>query len=93
MEQPEPLIDVQGLKPDSVARTPDVPSANEKSLDRAYFFVEASRGAADESASIDLKRLRRKIDRRILPMMFCCFVMQCIDKIVLNVSRWQLHML
>lgn len=40
-----------------------------------------------ESAGVDLIALRRKIDRRVLPYMFCCYVLQFLDKVMLNVSR------
>lgn len=34
-----------------------------------------------------LKALRRKIDWHIVPIMFCCYAMQLIDKVLLNVSH------
>lgn len=37
-------------------------------------------------ANVDLAALRRKIDRRLLPYMFCCYVLQFLDKVMLNVS-------
>lgn len=37
-------------------------------------------------ANVDLNALRRKIDRRLLPYMFCCYVLQFLDKVMLNVS-------
>lgn len=38
-------------------------------------------------ANVDLTALRRKIDRRLLPYMFCCYVLQFLDKVMLNVSE------
>jgi hypothetical protein len=38
------------------------------------------------NANVDLAALRRKIDRRLLPYMFCCYVLQFLDKVMLNVS-------
>lgn len=40
-----------------------------------------------ECVGVDLIALRRKIDRRVLPYMFCCYVLQFLDKVMLNVSR------
>jgi hypothetical protein len=40
-----------------------------------------------ERVDVDLIALRRKIDRRVLPYMFCCYVLQFLDKVMLNVSR------
>lgn len=40
-----------------------------------------------ECVDVDLIALRRKIDRRVLPYMFCCYVLQFLDKVMLNVSR------
>ncbi|RHZ50809.1 hypothetical protein CDV55_100429 [Aspergillus turcosus] len=35
-------------------------------------------------ATVDLAALRRKIDYRIIPFMFCCYVLQFLDKVILN---------
>ncbi|KAJ5563813.1 hypothetical protein N7513_000055 [Penicillium frequentans] len=37
-----------------------------------------------ECVGVDLNALRRKIDRRVLPYMFCCYVLQFLDKFMLN---------
>jgi hypothetical protein len=40
-----------------------------------------------EAASwVNIIALRRKIDIRIIPLMFCCYTMQFLDKVILNVS-------
>jgi hypothetical protein len=51
--------------------------------DDAVVYLE---GHGDQIANVDLKALRRKIDRRLLPYMFCCYVLQFLDKVMLNVS-------
>lgn len=59
-------------------------------LDRAFWYVqESSVGSSDvyPTSASDLKALRRKIDWHIVPIMFCCYTMQFIDKVLLNVSR------
>ncbi|KAJ5112046.1 hypothetical protein N7532_000091 [Penicillium argentinense] len=40
--------------------------------------------AHESEVSVDLKALRRKIDCRLLPFMFCCYVLQFLDKVMLN---------
>lgn len=53
-------------------------------LDDAVVYLAAH---ANDNASVDLVALRRKIDRRLMPYMFCCYVLQFLDKVMLNVSR------
>lgn len=64
--------------------------ADERDLDLAFKYIQdAKQGAADEIAAenVDLKALRRKIDWRILPVMFLCYTMQFLDKVNINVSN------
>ncbi|KAJ5212720.1 uncharacterized protein N7498_004366 [Penicillium cinerascens] len=49
--------------------------------DDAVVYLE---GHGDEVGNVDLKALRRKIDRRLMPYMFCCYVLQFLDKVMLN---------
>jgi hypothetical protein len=56
-----------------------------KDPDQAYYFLEGLSDAGGADVFQDLKALRRKIDRRIVPIMFCCYTMQFIDKVALNV--------
>lgn len=56
-------------------------------MDRAYWFIETTKDDAGDLASIDTKKLRHNIDRRIVPVMLCCYIMQYIDKTLLNVRR------
>lgn len=51
--------------------------------DEAVVYLE---GHGDVHPNVDLVALRRKIDRRLLPYMFCCYVLQFLDKVMLNVS-------
>ena len=53
-------------------------------LDQAYWYVHESRDAI-EATPRELQTLRRKVDWRIVPIMFCCYTMQFIDKVLLNV--------
>lgn len=56
-------------------------------LDQAYWYVHESSAGQDAAATAsphDLRRLRMKIDWWIVPIMFCCYTMQFIDKVLLN---------
>ncbi|KAJ5691665.1 hypothetical protein N7488_012400 [Penicillium malachiteum] len=39
---------------------------------------------ANIEINVNLKALRRRIDRRLLPFMFCCYLLQFLDKVMLN---------
>lgn len=52
-----------------------------KDVDKAYIFL-TEHNAGD--VSVDLKALRRKIDWRIVPIMFLCYTMQFVDKVMIN---------
>lgn len=55
--------------------------------DQAYNFLTQINASTDATASVDLKKLRRKIDWYIVPIMFLCYTMQFIDKVSLNVRN------
>ncbi|KAI4116275.1 MAG: hypothetical protein LQ338_007742 [Usnochroma carphineum] len=57
--------------------------ANHNDLDQAYWYVHESNNAV-EATPRELSALRRKVDWRIVPIMFCCYTMQFIDKVLLN---------
>ena len=61
---------------------------NEKDLDRAYLYMNehATEAETADADAVDLVRLRRKIDWRIVPIMFAAYTMQFIDKVMINVS-------
>jgi hypothetical protein len=40
----------------------------------------------ETAGSVNINALRRKIDIHIVPLMFCCYTMQFLDKVILNVS-------
>ena len=60
-----------------------------RDLDQAFWYVQESSVGNDAypTATGDSKALRRKIDWHIIPIMFCCYTMQFIDKVLLNVRR------
>ena len=51
-------------------------------IDTAWKFLDKHR---DTHVAVDITALRRKIDWRIVPLMFCCYTMQFLDKVILNV--------
>ena len=61
----------------------------ERDLDQAFWYVQESSVGTDaySTPTDDSKALRRKIDWHIIPIMFCCYTMQFIDKVLLNVRR------
>lgn len=62
-----------------------------KDLDRVHQFILNSSAFDNEASPIELQAIRQKIDWRILPVMFLCYTMQFIDKVLLNVSRTRGH--
>ncbi|KAB8067734.1 major facilitator superfamily domain-containing protein [Aspergillus leporis] len=51
-------------------------------VDDAAEYLEDHAGA--DAQQVDMGALRRKIDYRIIPFMFCCYVLQFLDKVMLN---------
>ena len=63
---------------------------HDQKLDQAYWYVQDSSNAV-EATSAELRRLRRKIDWWIVPIMFACYTMQFIDKVSLNVRVFPVY--
>lgn len=63
----------------------DDASSGSSDVDAAWVFLNQHRDVPGVDA-VDLKRLRRRIDWRIVPIMFCCYTMQFLDKVIYNVS-------
>lgn len=57
-----------------------------REFDRARQYILDSSVTEANSSTVDLSAVRSKIDWRILPIMFCCYTMQFVDKVLLNVS-------
>lgn len=53
--------------------------------DGAVIYLEGHAESTD-GQGIDLRALRRKIDLRLMPFMFCCYILQFLDKVMLNVG-------
>lgn len=60
--------------------------ANEKDLDKAYLYMKGHEGEGADDVDVDLVKLRRKIDWRIVPIMLAAYTMQFVDKVMINVS-------
>ncbi|KAL8994334.1 MAG: hypothetical protein Q9169_005661 [Polycauliona sp. 2 TL-2023] len=56
---------------------------HDEKTDEAYWYVQESNNAV-EATPAELRRLRRKVDLWIVPIMFLCYTMQFIDKVSLN---------
>ena len=52
-------------------------------LDRAYWYVHDHAGA-EAASTAHVSRIRTKVDWWIVPIMFLCYTMQFIDKVLLN---------
>lgn len=57
-----------------------------REFDRARQYILDSSFTEANSSTVDLSAVRSKIDWRIVPIMFCCYTMQFVDKVLLNVS-------
>ncbi|KAJ5120517.1 uncharacterized protein N7515_009905 [Penicillium bovifimosum] len=51
--------------------------------DEAVIYLNRHADGAS-NPTVNLRALRRKIDRRLMPYMFCCYVLQFLDKVMLN---------
>ncbi|KYK55170.1 MFS transporter [Drechmeria coniospora] len=80
---PAPSLSSSSDKADRTAPRADVPAAGQVRVDAAWTFLDQHRDA-DGVAAIDIAALRRKIDWHIVPLMFCCYTMQFLDKVILN---------
>jgi hypothetical protein len=58
----------------------------ESDFDNAFNYIQSINTADLDTESVDFKELRRKVDYRIMPVMFLCYTMQFLDKVNINVS-------
>lgn len=78
-------------KEKAIATEPETPPSgkvqtenNGTELDEAFRYLHDHAGS--ETQAVDLHALRRKIDWRIVPIMFAAYTLQFIDKVVINVG-------
>lgn len=56
-------------------------------VDNAWEFLKNHHDVVGtDTNSVDINALRRKIDWHIVPLMFACYLMQFLDKVILNVG-------
>lgn len=64
----------------------DRTSGTSAGVDQAWKFLNENRDATEaDTEGVDMKALRRKIDIRIVPLLFFCYTVQFLDKVILNV--------
>ncbi|OSS53969.1 hypothetical protein B5807_01780 [Epicoccum nigrum] len=61
-------------------------SSTMKCIDDAWSYLNTQHHDGHDTSSVNINALRRKIDWRIVPLMFGCYTMQFLDKVILNYS-------
>ena len=59
-----------------------------KDTDQAYEFLTKVHVSVESANDVNPDALRHKIDWHIVPVMFCCYTMQFLDKVSLNVCEY-----
>lgn len=60
--------------------------ASGKDVDQACVFLSGAHANNETAHNVNMNALLRKIDWRIVPIMFLCYTMNFIDKVAYNVS-------
>ena len=68
-----------------VPDSPQADAARGKDVDQAYVFLANTHAGGEIVESGNMNALRRKVDWRIVPIMFLCYTVSFIDKVSLNV--------
>lgn len=63
---------------------PSIDDCGVDNLDEAFKYLHDHNDAGSEG--VNIPALRRKIDWHIVPIMFACYVLQFLDKVVINVG-------
>lgn len=71
---------------DETGPTATQTSLEKGNVDDAWLFLNKHCDRSLDTDAVDVDALRRKIDWRIVPLMFGCYSMQFLDKVILNVS-------
>lgn len=67
----------------------DVRKPHDRTTDDALSFLERHKDENSARLGFDkayMARMRRRIDLRVIPFMFFCYLMNFLDKVLLNVS-------
>lgn len=77
------INDEKNMEPEAQARDSGSPheSKVDKDVDEAYKFLVSH---AESTSDLDLKRITRKVDWRIVPIMFLIYLFNFLDKVSLN---------
>ncbi|OAQ60344.1 allantoate permease [Pochonia chlamydosporia 170] len=68
---------------DESGHTSNTMAASRDQVDAAWKYLNDHRDVPGVE-EVNLGKLRRKIDWRIVPLMFCCYTMQFLDKVIYN---------
>ncbi|ETN44523.1 uncharacterized protein HMPREF1541_10193 [Cyphellophora europaea CBS 101466] len=81
-------MDSKGARVDdtgvSSPTTSSISGDHVKDPDQAYTFLKQLGEKDGRHSEVSIKAIRRKVDWRIVPIMFLCYTMQFIDKVSLN---------
>ncbi|KAK4461551.1 putative allantoate protein [Cladorrhinum samala] len=61
--------------------------ASGSNVDAAWKYLENHKHDASGTDAVDIAALRRRIDFRIVPLMFLCYTLQFLDKVILNYAN------
>ncbi|KAL8706571.1 MAG: hypothetical protein Q9201_000384 [Fulgogasparrea decipioides] len=78
-EKGELVSEIKGDTSSKGSSSSQAHGIGDHALDQAFWYVHESRNV-DEATPNELRALRCKIDWWIVPIMFCCYTMQFIDK-------------
>ncbi|KAK4662303.1 uncharacterized protein QC763_700800 [Podospora pseudopauciseta] len=80
--------DVKEHGPEVVRSVDSDAASNGGGVDLAWKFLNQHRDNANGTGEyVDLAALRRRIDFRIVPLMFLCYTLQFLDKVILNYAN------
>lgn len=57
------------------------------SVDDVLHYMKDHENLQVDAERVDIRRLRKRIDKRIVPIMFLCYTMHFVDRSLLNVSK------
>lgn len=80
MTEPKPRVDdIESPRQPTAVEDIAVRSDDPKNADRALDFLRKEK-AGGESCDVDEKKLLRRIDFMVMPLMFSCYLLEYLDK-------------
>lgn len=67
------------------AHDDDSPHAPGASVDDVLHYMQAHSSLHARAAAVDVRALRKRVDKRIVPIMFLCYTAHFVDRSLLNV--------